>query len=95
MQELHVHRHCGACTIFCDGANESTTSNINGLSRRRHSIHSFCNTPSNPPLTMSDNQLRILLVGNGGREHTLAWKLAQSPLVETIHVVPGNGGTAA
>jgi phosphoribosylamine--glycine ligase/phosphoribosylformylglycinamidine cyclo-ligase len=44
---------------------------------------------------MSSSQLRVLLVGNGGREHTLAWKLAQSPLVETIHIVPGNGGTAA
>lgn len=42
----------------------------------------------------SQQPLRILLVGNGGREHTLAWKLSQSPLVETIHVVPGNGGTA-
>ncbi|WPH00731.1 bifunctional purine biosynthetic protein ade1 [Acrodontium crateriforme] len=41
------------------------------------------------------SQLRILLLGNGGREHTLAWKLAQSKLVDEIHVVPGNGGTAA
>lgn len=40
------------------------------------------------------SNLRILLIGNGGREHTLAWKLAQSPRVEEIHVVPGNGGTA-
>ncbi|KAK3637849.1 Bifunctional purine biosynthetic protein ADE1 [Elasticomyces elasticus] len=39
-------------------------------------------------------KLRILLVGNGGREHALAWKLAQSDKVECIHVVPGNGGTA-
>ncbi|TVY38172.1 Bifunctional purine biosynthetic protein [Lachnellula subtilissima] len=38
--------------------------------------------------------LRILLVGNGGREHALAWKLSQSPLVEAIIAVPGNGGTA-
>ncbi|KAK9447790.1 phosphoribosylglycinamide synthetase [Limtongia smithiae] len=38
--------------------------------------------------------LRILLVGNGGREHALAWKLAQSPLVQHIWVAPGNGGTA-
>ncbi|KAK9492418.1 phosphoribosylglycinamide synthetase [Lipomyces doorenjongii] len=38
--------------------------------------------------------LRILLVGNGGREHALAWKLAQSPLVDHIWVAPGNGGTA-
>ncbi|KAG9232963.1 putative bifunctional purine ADE1 [Amylocarpus encephaloides] len=39
--------------------------------------------------------IRILLVGNGGREHALAWKLGQSPLVESIIAVPGNGGTAA
>jgi phosphoribosylamine--glycine ligase/phosphoribosylformylglycinamidine cyclo-ligase len=39
-------------------------------------------------------KLRILLVGNGGREHALAWKLNQSTRVETIFVVPGNGGTA-
>lgn len=38
--------------------------------------------------------LRILIVGNGGREHTLAWKLSQSDRVECIHVVPGNGGTS-
>ncbi|OLN81812.1 Bifunctional purine biosynthetic protein ADE1-like protein 3 [Colletotrichum chlorophyti] len=39
--------------------------------------------------------LRVLLIGNGGREHALAWKLSQSPLVESIFAVPGNGGTAA
>ena len=39
-------------------------------------------------------KLRILLVGNGGREHALAWKLNQSARVEAIFVVPGNGGTA-
>ena len=38
--------------------------------------------------------IRILLVGNGGREHALAWKLSQSPVVESIIAVPGNGGTA-
>ncbi|MCJ1349790.1 hypothetical protein MMC31_008031, partial [Peltigera leucophlebia] len=38
--------------------------------------------------------LRILLVGKGGREHALAWKLSQSPMVEHIFVVPGNAGTA-
>ncbi|KAK3357233.1 phosphoribosylglycinamide synthetase [Lasiosphaeria hispida] len=38
--------------------------------------------------------LRVLLIGNGGREHALAWKLSQSPHVESIIAVPGNGGTA-
>lgn len=38
--------------------------------------------------------LRVLLVGNGGREHALARKLSESPLVEHIYAVPGNGGTA-
>ena len=43
---------------------------------------------------MKNHSLRILLIGNGGREHALAWKLSQSTLVEIIFVVPGNGGTA-
>ncbi|ORY63503.1 phosphoribosylglycinamide synthetase [Pseudomassariella vexata] len=38
--------------------------------------------------------LRILLIGNGGREHAIAWKLSQSSKVESIIAVPGNGGTA-
>ncbi len=38
--------------------------------------------------------LQILIVGGGGREHALAWKAAQSPLVEKVYVAPGNAGTA-
>ncbi len=38
--------------------------------------------------------MKILVVGSGGREHALCWKLSQSPKVETILCAPGNGGTA-
>ncbi len=38
--------------------------------------------------------MKLLVVGSGGREHALAWKLAQSPRVQTVFVAPGNGGTA-
>lgn len=38
--------------------------------------------------------MKVLVVGGGGREHALAWRLAQSPRVEKVYVAPGNGGTA-
>ncbi len=38
--------------------------------------------------------MKILVVGSGGREHALAWKLAQSERVQMVYVAPGNGGTA-
>ena len=38
--------------------------------------------------------MKVLVVGSGGREHALAWKLAQSERVQTVYVAPGNGGTA-
>jgi len=42
----------------------------------------------------NQSRLRVLLIGKGGRESALALKLGQSPRVEEIFVVPGNGGTA-
>jgi len=38
--------------------------------------------------------VKLLVIGGGGREHALAWKLAQSPRVQKVFVAPGNGGTA-
>jgi len=42
----------------------------------------------------SNLRMNILVIGGGGREHALAWKLAQSPKVHMVYVAPGNGGTA-
>ncbi|NYC94791.1 phosphoribosylamine-glycine ligase [Clostridium acetobutylicum] len=38
--------------------------------------------------------MKILLIGSGGREHAMAWKMAQNKSVERIYCAPGNGGTA-
>ena len=38
-------------------------------------------------------KMKILVIGSGGREHALAWKLAQSPKASKVFVAPGNGGT--
>ena len=46
-------------------------------------------TPTGP------TNLKVLLIGGGGREHALAWKLAESPLVAHVFCAPGNAGTAA
>ena len=40
-------------------------------------------------------RMKVLVIGGGGREHALAWKLAQSERVQAVFVAPGNGGTAA
>ena len=43
---------------------------------------------------MNDKNLKVLVLGSGGREHTLARICAQSPIVEKVAVAPGNGGMA-
>ncbi|KAN0073531.1 Phosphoribosylglycinamide synthetase, ATP-grasp (A) domain containing protein [Elaphomyces granulatus] len=43
---------------------------------------------------MLQERLRVLVIGSGGREHALAWKLSKSSLVDTVYVAPGNGGTS-
>lgn len=37
--------------------------------------------------------MKILLLGSGGREHALAWKISQSPKCEQLYIAPGNAGT--
>ena len=38
--------------------------------------------------------MKLLLLGSGGREHALAWKISQSPKIEKLFIAPGNAGTA-
>ena len=38
--------------------------------------------------------MKVLILGSGGREHTLAWKLAQSQQLKQLYIAPGNAGTA-
>ena len=44
--------------------------------------------------SFKNNSMNILILGSGGREHTFAWKIAQSPLCNNLFVAPGNSGTA-
>jgi phosphoribosylamine--glycine ligase len=43
---------------------------------------------------LSYDGLKLLVVGGGGREHAIAWRLLQSPRIQSVFVAPGNGGTA-
>jgi phosphoribosylamine--glycine ligase len=45
-------------------------------------------------MNTGDPNMNILIIGGGGREHALAWKVAQSPRARRVYVAPGNGGTA-
>jgi phosphoribosylamine--glycine ligase len=47
-----------------------------------------------PGCDTSGTDMKLLVIGGGGREHALAWKLTQSPRVQKVYVAPGNGGTA-
>src|SRR6185436_13339694 len=49
---------------------------------------------SSPGCATSGIDMKLLVIGSGGREHAMAWKLANSPRVQKVFVAPGNGGTA-
>ena len=65
-------------------------------------MHRFCLQAINIPYLCAHiimyiekaQDMKLLLLGSGGREHALAWKIAQSPKIEKLYVAPGNAGTA-
>ena len=51
--------------------------------------------PSSPfSISEEKSNMKILVIGNGGREHALAWRLAHGAKVQKVYVAPGNAGTA-
>lgn len=63
--------------------------------------HPVSNTPEKSPfnagetLAQQHEKLTVLLLGSGGRECALAWKISLSPCLEKLYIAPGNGGTGA
>ena len=66
------------------------------LTTQKFFSQSLTDTPDIRNALKSNHQatMHILLLGSGGREHALAWKLSQSPLCESLFIAPGNPGTA-
>lgn len=74
--------------LFCEKAPTNLKNNTQHATRNT-AKHSVNYNYSFSPFTI----MKVLIIGSGGREHALAWKLAQSTLVNQIYVAPGNGGT--
>src|SRR5690606_35679720 len=63
------------------------------IEQTRHSS-SATHEKSLSPQGKNKQAMKLLVIGGGGREHALAWRLARAPRVQTVFVAPGNGGTA-
>lgn len=77
-QHAYQHTNAGDADLFSAEFEQYATNHI----------------PSFAEKAARKTSLRILLLGSGGREHAIAWKLAQSPRLEKLFIAPGNAGTA-
>src|SRR5207249_2867731 len=86
--------HKGQCARFHGGLLRPLPSPLEWGTRQDKSSRPCYTTPRKSRLRSGGARMNILLLGSGGREHALAWKIAASPLVEKLYCAPGNAGIA-
>src|SRR5690606_24276145 len=83
-----------SCSICSSRSMTCSKSTQRPSSTKRHNLPESC-LPGRPGIPfLQTTKMKLLVIGSGGREHALAWRLARSPRVQTVYVAPGNGGTA-
>src|SRR5690349_15818717 len=96
-------RHCSTCSPATTRTRRQLAGRLQPAARRNGGLKHALRAASAPlqcapaprgALHASGARMKVLVIGSGGREHALAWKLKQSPRVSEVIVAPGNAGTA-